>query len=644
MNLRKRKKEPPDLTACLYGSLFGGRFPSTRAMSSTYSEYLFHRHPYPGLNLCHCSVHHFCFSLLHLKISDLSLPVLADYRSSVFFGISAWPSHLLVPAPSPSQIGPNFFCVGLGDSQQAARVCHCVCEMLQPVDGAAYSAHLEEIGRSLYKLSQGLRRCSDQTVTEGQLIAVSFLTRLLGFRSESQVCFLLLFPYSFRVPCCHSLLLGLIIPIAGCAIFLTITLVVWMLSRVKIPSLWLCMINLFRRFSYVCSCKSPVCTRYTILSILSAIVMTTLPEALRLVLWYLSLWTSACLYKARRSLKAVCRNLLNLAKTICLGKLTFRNLQVGSLELQANYAEYVNHGAVPLAPCCCWVRIMLCADLLLERLAPLCVFLGLFLVVCPTTPIVQCLPFRASCVRYAEQHVPMCSLCRRYTHIIGQSSNWGWFVLIRLALRLVFWEDGIAVFDPHGGASRRLAVCHILCFNPALLSLLLSSLVLFLLWLCLCGAKPLEFGPQFSQWAKTVFLGLILVLCSSITFVQSLPLRPSCVTYLAQHGSMCSRYRMYSVIDDHSSKGGWYLLIMMTLSSSLSVLWIKHTLFWGIPSLWISLLQVSPCAQMLGTLCLRICWHWALFLNDWDEVKGQYPLVYEDEFTETSFFCLAESY
>ena len=125
-------------------------------------------------------------------------------------------------------------------------------------------------------------------------------------------------PYPFRAPCCHSFLLGLIIPIAGFVIFLTNTLVFCVLSRVKIPSLWLCTINLFRRSSYVCSCNSPVCTRYTILSILSTIVMSTLPEALRLVLWYLSLWASACLYKARRSLSSVRRHLLNLAKTCSL--------------------------------------------------------------------------------------------------------------------------------------------------------------------------------------------------------------------------------------------------------------------------------------------------------------------------------------
>jgi len=78
----------------------------------------------------------------------------------------------------------------------------------------------------------------------------------------------------------------------------------------------------------------------------------------------------------------------------------------------------------------------------------------------------------------------------------------------------------------------------------------------------------------------------------------------------------------------------------MTLSSSLTVLWIKHTLSWEIPSLWLSLFMVSPYAQMLGTLCSSICWHLASLLNDWDEVKGQYLLVNEDAISEISYFVL----
>ena len=125
-----------------------------------------------------------------------------------------------------------------------------------------------------------------------------------------------------------------------------------------------------------------------------------------------------------------------------------------------------------------------------------------------------------------------------------------------MTLGLGFWEDGIVVYAPHGGANGSLVVFYLLCLTPSLLSLLFSSLVLLLIWFCFCVVKPLEFGLQFLQWAENVYLGLILDICSSITFVQSLPLRTSCVTYIAQHVSMCSMYRMYSGMVDHSSKGG----------------------------------------------------------------------------------------
>ena len=48
----------------------------------------------------------------------------------------------------------------------------------------------------------------------------------------------------------------------------------------------------------------------------------------------------------------------------------------------------------------------------------------------------------------------------------------------------------------------------------------------------------------------------------------------------------------------------------------------------------------SHYAQMLGHHCSSICWYLASLLNDWNEVKGQFPLVYEDVFSETSSFDL----
>ena len=604
-------------------------------MSLLFSEYSFLRHPYPGLNLCHSSVHPLCSNLLSLQRSDLNLHIPTGDRSSVLFGSYAWPSHPLDPASSASQIGPNLGCVGLGDPQQSSRGCRWVYGMPQVVDSAATSAHLEEIGRCSPNLSQGLCCCPEQTVTEGQMRTVSLLIRLLGLSSESQVWFLFLLPYLFRTPCCHSLPLGLTFSIAGFVILPTNKLVFCGIFRLQSPSLWFCTINLFRRYSSACLCSSTVGTRYNILSILNTIVMTSLPEVLRLVLWFMSLWISASLYKTRRSLRSVRRHILTLAKTICLGKLILRNLRFGILGLQLGYVEHVNHGSVPFHPCCCWYRFMLSADFLLAMVVPLYVVLGLILVGCPATPFVPYLSCTASCIIYEEQHGSMCSLCRMY--IVGQSSNRGWFVLFLPALGLVVWAAGIAVYATHGRASRSLAVFYLLCLTPTKITLLLSSLVLFLSWVWFCGVKPIEFGSQLSQWTENDYSGLILVQYSSTTFAQSLPLRPACVSYIAQHVAMCSMYRIYSGIVDHSAKGGQLLFTMRTLSSSLSGLWIKHFLFWGVPSVWLSLYQGSLCAQMLGSRCSSICWHWAFRLNGWDEVKGQYPLVYEDELSERSY-------
>ena len=102
---------------------------------------------------------------------------------------------------------------------------------------------------------QGSYSCSEQSVPEGHLLPVSLLFRLLGFRSESQVCFILLFSFPFRAPCCHSLHLGLNIPIAVLVIFLTIAQVLCVIIMLKIPSMWLCTINLLWRSSYICSCR-----------------------------------------------------------------------------------------------------------------------------------------------------------------------------------------------------------------------------------------------------------------------------------------------------------------------------------------------------------------------------------------------------
>jgi len=58
--------------------------------------------------------------------------------------------------------------------------------------------------------------CSEHSVTKGHFLPVSFIFRLLVFRSESKVSPLLLFPFPFRAPCCPSLHLGFSLAIAVC--------------------------------------------------------------------------------------------------------------------------------------------------------------------------------------------------------------------------------------------------------------------------------------------------------------------------------------------------------------------------------------------------------------------------------------------
>jgi len=116
----------------------------------------------------------------------------------------------------------------------------------------------------------------------------------------------------------------------------------------------------------------------------------------------------------------------------------------------------------------------------------------------------------------------------------------------------VLWLQGVVRFHLDCAVLDQ----HIYVLGLCLFLVLLRYSALLLIWFCFCGAKPLEFGSQFSQWAENVHLGLMLVLCFSITFVQSLPLRPSCVTSIAQHGPMCSMYTMYRGIVDRLSKGG----------------------------------------------------------------------------------------
>ena len=106
------------------------------------------------------------------------------------------------------------------------------------------------------------------------------------------------------------------------------------------------------------------------LYVLITIVLQSLPECLRPLLWYLILRVFVCLFNSRRSLRSARRHLLNLPKSLCLVKLTHRSLKFVNLELQSSSVKYVNHCSVLFTPVCYWDDVMLCADFLLEIMGP----------------------------------------------------------------------------------------------------------------------------------------------------------------------------------------------------------------------------------------------------------------------------------
>ena len=169
-------------------------------------------------------------------------------------------------------------------------------------------------------------------------------------------------------------------------------------------------------------------------------------------------------------------------------------------------------------------------------------------------------------------------------------------------------------------------------------TMLLWVLVLPLCWLCSYVVKPPESVLQIWQGTEYVDLGLILNVCNSTPFVQW-ALRLSYVLPKVLHDSKCNRCNSCISVNGYSSEGDCFLLILTLFASCLTIC-VKLRLFWANPSLWLFRVMGSHYAQMLGHHCSSICWYLASLLNAWNEVKGQFPLVYEDAFSETSSFDL----
>jgi len=149
MNPKKRKKEPPDQSFSLYGSLCAGRSPSSLAIPLISAESSSRHDSYPCLNLCHRSANLLSSGMYSLPIADLSLHVLEGTRSPTSFGSCARPSLLLASASFPRQFETSRFCVALGGSQPCARVCLWVHQTAHFVDASAKVLDIQREGLHL---------------------------------------------------------------------------------------------------------------------------------------------------------------------------------------------------------------------------------------------------------------------------------------------------------------------------------------------------------------------------------------------------------------------------------------------------------------------------------------------------------------
>jgi len=61
---------------------------------------------------------------------------------------------------------------------------------------------------------------------------------------------------------------------------------------------------------------------------------------------------------------------------------------------------------------------------------------------------------------------------------------------------------------------------------------------------------------------------------------------------------------------------------------------------WAVPSLLLSLLLVILPAQKHDSKCYWLCWRLVHLQNEWDEVKGLRPFVYEDSFSAARTYCI----
>ena len=136
---------------------------------------------------------------------------------------------------------------------------------------------------------------------------------------------------------------------------------------------------------------------------------------------------------------------------------------------------------------------------------------------------------------------------------------------------------------------------------------------------------------------------LIVMNCANSFSFQPLPWRPHSKNCLGQHVNML---RLPLWMFDQPILGGWNILCLIFYPVSECFLAEKLANIFAYPLSWLSsypLLSLSQACKhahehvLLFTCC---CWHLDPLPRLRDEVKEEYPSVYDDNFSETHYFCL----
>jgi len=86
-------------------------------------------------------------------------------------------------------------------------------------------------------------------------------------------------------------------------------------------------------------------------------------------------------------------------------------------------------------------------------------------------------------------------------------------------------------------------------------------------------------------------------------------------------------------------RGDLQISYLMKMHAMISEIGVKLWLHWVLPLVLLSLCLRVLYAQIHDSVHVKFCWHLITFQTTRDEVKGFYPLAYEDMNTEARFFA-----